>query len=247
MEMWSQSEQLMGARAMMPKLLVVEDSKEFQLMVKSALGRGMQVEVCATLAEARKKISSESYDLVLLDIALPDGTGFDFCSELQGNEKTMKLPIIFLTGRTATTDKVLGLTLGADDYVTKPFDPTELKARVESRLRKSTAKTQEESTIERGPLRMNLPNYTATMIVEGRETKLDLTPIEYKILYRLAKNPGHILTRQQLIDNVWGVGAYIEDRSVDKHISSLRKKLGEYSNYVRTVSGLGYQFVTDPR
>jgi DNA-binding response OmpR family regulator len=247
MDFWSQSDPAMGAKAMMPKILVVEDSKEFQLMVKSALGREMQAEVCESLTEARKKVNSESYDLILLDIALPDGSGFDFCTELQRNERTQRLPIIFLTGRTATTDKVLGLTLGADDYVTKPFEPTELKARVESQLRKSSAKVQEESTIERGPLKLNLPNYTATIVVDGRETKLDLTPIEYKIIYRLAKNPGLILTRQQLIDNVWGVGAYIEDRSVDKHISSLRKKLGDCSNYVRTVSGLGYQFVTDLR
>jgi DNA-binding response OmpR family regulator len=108
-------------------------------------------------------------------------------------------------------------------------------------------KIQDDTLLERGPLKMNLPNYTAIMTVDSKDTKLDLTPIEYKILYRLAKNPGHILTRQQLIDNVWGVGAYIEDRSVDKHISSLRKKLGEFSNHIRTVSGLGYQFVTDPR
>jgi DNA-binding response OmpR family regulator len=247
MEIWNTDANKAGTQTMMPKVLVVEDSQEFQLMIKGALGRGLQLEICATLAEARQKLGAEQYDLILLDVTLPDGSGFEFCSELQSNEKSVKTPIIFLSGRNATTDKVLGLTLGAEDYVTKPFDPTELKARVESKLRKSTVKAQDETTIERGPLRMHLPNYTAMMIVAGKETKLDLTPIEYKILYRLAKNPGHILTRQQLIDNVWGVGAYIEDRSVDKHISSLRRKLGDFSNHVRTVSGLGYQFVVDPR
>lgn len=247
MEIWNQGEQKVSASLMMPRVLVIEDSQEFQLMIKSALGRGLQVEICATLAEARQKVSNDVFDLILLDVALPDGSGFEFCSELQGQEKTRKVPIIFLSGRNATTDKVLGLTLGAEDYVTKPFDPTELKARVDSKLRKSNVKTQDETTIERGPLKMHLPNYTALMIINGKETKLDLTPIEYKILYRLAKNPGHILTRQQLIDNVWGVGAYIEDRSVDKHISSLRRKLGDFSNHIRTVSGLGYQYVEDPR
>ena len=131
--------------------------------------------------------------------------------------------------------------------MTKPFDPIELKARVENKLRKQQSQSHEDSFLERGPLRMSLPNYSATMNVQGKETKLDLTPIEYKILYRLAKHPGNILTRQQLIDSVWGVGAYIEDRSVDKHISSLRKKLDAFSNHIRTVSGLGYQFVIDPR
>lgn len=247
MEIWSQGEQKVGTPTMMPKVLVVEDAQEFQLMIKSALGRGLNLEVCASLAEARQKLATEQFDLILLDVTLPDGSGFEFCSELQGQERTSKVPVIFLTGRSATTDKVLGLTLGAEDYVTKPFDPTELKARVDSKLRKSSVKSQDETTIERGPLKMHLPNYTAVMTVAGKETKLDLTPIEYKILYRLAKNPGHILTRQQLIDNVWGVGAYIEDRSVDKHISSLRRKLGDFSNHIRTVSGLGYQYVVDPR
>ncbi len=247
METWNSVEQKVSANIMMPKILVVEDSQEFQLMIKSALGRGLHIEVCGTLADARQKISNEVFDLILLDVALPDGSGFEFCTELQAQEKTQKVPVIFLSGRNATTDKVLGLTLGAEDYVTKPFDPTELKARIDSKLRKGSMKTQDETTIERGPLKMHLPNYTAIMTINGKETKLDLTPIEYKILYRLAKNPGHILTRQQLIDNVWGVGAYIEDRSVDKHISSLRRKLGDFSNHIRTVSGLGYQYVIDPR
>lgn len=229
---------------MMPKLLVVEDSPEFQLMIKSALGRGLQLEVCSSLNEARQKVHSDSFDLILLDVVLPDGSGFEFCSELQNGERTQSVPVIFLSGQQTVKDKVLGLTLGAEDYVTKPFDPTELKARVDSKLRKNQIKAQDETTIERGPLKMNLPNYSAIMSVSGKDTKLDLTPIEYKILYRLAKNPGYILTRQQLIDAVWGVGAYIEDRSVDKHISSLRKKLGDFSNHIRTVSGLGYQFVT---
>ncbi len=247
MEAWKQSEGFTGMQSMMPRVLVVEDSQEFQIMIKGALGKGMALETCPTLSEARQKVSTESFDLILLDVTLPDGNGFEFCTELQNQEKTSKIPVIFLSGRNAVTDKVLGLTLGADDYVTKPFDPTELKARVESKLRKNQVKTPDETVLERGPLKMNLPNYTAVMNLNGKETKLDLTPIEYKILYRLAKSPGHILTRQQLIDSVWGVGAYIEDRSVDKHISSLRKKMGDYSNFIRTVSGLGYQFVTDAR
>lgn len=248
MEIWSQNKlQKTGVQSMVPKVLVVEDSQEFQIMIKSALSRGLNLDICSTLNEARKKIQNEQFDLILLDVTLPDGSGFEFCSELQNQEKTHRVPVIFLSGRSSPTDKVLGLTLGADDYVTKPFDPTELKARVDNKLRKQQVKTQDETLLERGPLKMNLPTYTATMIIEGKESKLDLTPIEYKILYRLAKNPGHTLSRQQLIDSVWGVGAYIEDRSVDKHISSLRRKLGDFSNHVRTVSGLGYQFVIEPK
>ncbi len=232
---------------MMPKILVVEDAPEFQLLIRNSLGHELTVEVCGSLVEAREKIKSQMFDLILLDVTLPDGSGFEFCSELQSQEKTHKIPVIFLSGRNAVTDKVLGLTLGAEDYVTKPFDPIELKARVESRLRKQQNLSQEDSFLERGPLKMSLPNYSATMAIQGKETKLNLTPIEYKILYRLARHPGNILTRQQLIDSVWGVGAYIEDRSVDKHISSLRKKLDAFANHIHTVSGLGYQFVIDPR
>ncbi len=236
-----------GVVEMAAKILVVEDALEYQIMIKNSLGRDLNIEVCGSLSEAREKLKAVLFDLILLDVTLPDGSGFEFCSELQNHESTHKIPVIFLSGRNAVTDKVLGLTLGADDYVTKPFDPTELKARVENKLRKQQSQNQEESFLERGPLRMSLPNYSATMNIQGKETKLDLTPIEYKILYRLAKQPGNILTRQQLIDSVWGVGAYIEDRSVDKHISSLRKKLDAFANHIRTVSGLGYQFVIDPR
>lgn len=104
-----------------------------------------------------------------------------------------------------------------------------------------------EVLVLRGPLKMDLPRYGACLSLDGKDTKLDLTPIEYKILYSLAKQPGYILTRQQLINNVWGAGVFLEDRSVDKHISSIRKKLLTASNLIRTVSGLGYQFVTDDR
>jgi len=247
MEIWRQGNEITGVCSMIAKLLVVEDSPEFQSMIKSALGRTLAVEICSSLSEARQKIKTHQFDLIILDAVLPDGSGFDFCSELQSQKATQKVPVIFLSGQNVINDTVQGLNLTAEDYLAKPFDPTELKARVDSKLRKNQMKIQDEAIIERGPLRMNLGNYSAVMSVTGRHIKLDLTPIEYKILYRLAMNPGHILTRQQLIDNVWGVGAYIEDRSVDKHISSLRKKLDSFSNHIRTVSGLGYQFVTDPR
>src|SRR4051812_6673043 len=121
MEMWSTDEERAGTRVMMPKVLVIEDAKEFQLMIKSALGRGLHLEIVATLAEARQKLSSERFDLILLDVTLPDGNGFEFCTEIQNDDKSMGAPIIFLSGRNNTTDKVLGLTLGAEDYVTKPF------------------------------------------------------------------------------------------------------------------------------
>ena len=227
------------------KILVVEDSPEYQLMIRGALGSAMNMDFCSTLQEARTRTSQSVYDLVLLDVTMPDGNGFEFCSELQRNEKTKKVLVIFLTGHSSTADKVMGLNLGAEDYITKPFDPIELKARIDNKLRKNILLSQEDASFERGPLKMHLPTYSAYMRDQGQEMKLDLTPIEYKILYRLAKNPNQILSRQQLIDGVWGNGAFIEDRSVDKHISSLRKKMGETATTIRTVSGLGYQFVSD--
>lgn len=243
---WSRGDTTDRGARMFPKILVIEDSPEYQLMVKNSLGRNLAVTVCPNLTEARKAMRAGDIDLIILDVMLPDGSGFDFCSELQADEKTAKIPVIFLTGKAAVTDKVLGLTLGAEDYLTKPFEAAELKARVDSKLKKAMTAKQDESVIVRGALRLELPTYGAFLTTAtAGERKLDLTPIEYKLLYRLAKNPGHILSRQQLIDSVWGPSAFIEDRSVDKHISSLRKKLGDYAFSIRTVSGLGYQFATE--
>jgi len=234
-----------GGATMLPKVLVVEDSAEFQAMIRSTLGRNLQLDVCSNLAEARNHLRSGDVDLIILDVMLPDGSGFDFCAELQNEEKTQKIPVIFLTGKTAVTDKVLGMTLGAEDYVTKPFEPAELKARVDSKLKKAMLQKQDDSILQRGALRLELPTYSVFKIGAEGEKKLDLTPIEYKLLYRLARHPGHILSRQQLIDQVWGPSTFLEERSVDKHISSLRKKLGDCGIYIRTVSGLGYQFVAE--
>jgi len=228
---------------MLPKVLVVEDSVEFQAMIRATLGKNIQVTMASTLSEARAAARSQQFDLFLLDVMLPDGSGFDFCSELQADTKTQSTPVIFLTGKTGVTDKVLGLTLGADDYMTKPFEPAELRARVESKLKKALSQKQDENILHRGWVRLEVPTYTAFLLTEQGERKLDLTPIEYKLLYRLAQHPGHILTRQQLIDLVWGQNTFLEERSVDKHVSSLRKKLDMFGKKIRTVSGLGYQFV----
>lgn len=237
------SSQLVYGGQMLPKVLVVEDSVEFQAMIRATLGKNIQVTMASTLSEARAAARSQQFDLFLLDVMLPDGSGFDFCSELQADTKTQSTPVIFLTGKTGVTDKVLGLTLGADDYMTKPFEPAELRARVESKLKKALSQKQDENILHRGWVRLEVPTYTAFLLTEQGERKLDLTPIEYKLLYRLAQHPGHILTRQQLIDLVWGQNTFLEERSVDKHVSSLRKKLDMFGKKIRTVSGLGYQFV----
>lgn len=230
---------------MMPTVLAVDDSREIYPFLKTALGQTCSLLLAGSLREADDILTKNEVHLILLDVGLPDGSGFDFCTNLQSQDATQKIPVIFLTGKVGVGDKVLGLALGAEDYVTKPFDILELRARVESKLKKFLYNAKEESYFQRGNLKFDLSTYSIYLNELSGSQKLGMTPIEFKLLLKLARAPGYVLSRDQLIDSVWGDSVYIEDRSVDRHISSIRKKLGGCSNYIRTVPGLGYQFLAE--
>ncbi|MBK9322918.1 MAG: response regulator transcription factor [Bdellovibrionaceae bacterium] len=230
---------------MMPTVLAVDDSREIHPFLKTALGQTCSLLLAGSLREADDILTKNEVHLILLDVGLPDGSGFDFCTNLQSQDATQKIPVIFLTGKVGVGDKVLGLALGAEDYVTKPFDILELRARVESKLKKFLYNAKEESYFQRGNLKFELSTYSIYLNELSGNQKLSMTPIEFKLLLKLARAPGYVLSRDQLIDSVWGDSVYIEDRSVDRHISSIRKKLGGCSNYIRTVPGLGYQFLAE--
>lgn len=190
------------------------------------------------LAEASGEIERRPPDLVLLDVSLPDGEGYQLCSSLQGDPATQDIPIVFLTARSDTRDKVTAFRLGADDYLEKPFQPEELRARVESRIAKAVRRRRGEEVIQRGPLRIDLARHCVST---SGGPEIELTSHELRLLHHLATHEERVLTRSQLMEAVWGDTVVLE-RTVDSHISNLRRKLGESGERIRSVRGVGYRF-----
>lgn len=221
---------------MTARILLVDDAPEIQFLVRRTLDNRFLVESAGTLEEARKALSKGLFDLVLLDVVLPDGNGFEFFEEMRPS--LGETPVLFLTGLDDMDNKVNALRRGADDYLVKPVDPRELQARVEVRL----SRRGKSPELSFGELKVNLDRYEVSLKQNGTEKPVDLTPHELKILIRLVQNRGRVLSRNQLIDEAWGAGVHVEERTVDKHVSSLRKKIGNAASYVKTVPGFGYMF-----
>jgi DNA-binding response OmpR family regulator len=225
------------------KILVVEDAPDYQLMVQNSLGRYYRLELVSTISQAKDKVEKESFDLIILDVGLPDGDGLKLCADLRSAEKTRLLPVILLTGRSDLGDKLKGFAQGADDYIVKPFESLELRARVEAKLMRSREKRKPEDVLIKGAIRLEISSLRAYAAQEsGQLTEMGLTPIEFKILYYLARNETKVVSREELLASVWGKETHVFDRAADKHVSSLRQKLGDHSSYIETISRVGYRF-----
>jgi two-component system phosphate regulon response regulator PhoB len=221
------------------KVLLVEDSFEFQALVKRSLtGSPCDVDSVTTLKEAADRLRDSRYDLILLDVMLPDGDGFQFCASLQATPGLRDVPIIFLTGKSDIRDKVTAFSLGAEDYVVKPFEPLELRARVESRLNRRAKPSAIEESLIKGELTLNVAVQKA--LIQGRE--LGLTPIEFKILYHLARHEGRAFSRAELLSSIWGDSIHVLEHNIYTHVYSLRRKLGSHADCIRSVPRLGYRF-----
>lgn len=223
-------------------ILVVEDTPEHAELIGASLENKYELAFASTMDEALKLLNSRIFDMVLLDLVLPDGDGYQICSFLRHHPELQDVPILILSSRHEVDDKVVGFTMGADDYITKPCDPSELRVRIESRLRR---KPTTESAIFEG-LHFNFIRHSVTIETEGRRRELDLTPREYKLLSLLARNPDTILSRDQILKSVWGEKVFVSDRSIDTHMASIRKKLGPLAHYIKSVHGTGYRFVPKP-
>ncbi len=221
-------------------ILAVDDEVHILELISFNLkAAGYHVVTALTGEEALKRCEVERPSLVLLDIMLPGIDGLEVCRRLKGDRATSNIPIIMLTARGDEVDKILGLELGADDYITKPFSVRELAARVKSLLRRVAPQQESEpQTLRSGDIMIDITNYEA---FKGGE-KLSLTLKEFELLKVLVLSRGKVLTRDFLLDRIWGYEYYGETRTVDVHIRHLRQKLGE-EPYIETVRGVGYRFV----
>ena len=218
----------------MPKVMVVDDEESLLEAIRYALSReGIEVVTASDGGEAMRDFEAERPDLVVLDLMLPTLNGWDVCRRIRA---TSQVPILMLTARDAEVDRVVGLEMGADDYVTKPFSPRELVARVRAILRRAEAPVRERAEIVVGSVEVDGARREAR--VHGQVVALATR--EFDLLKFLAENAGLALTRQQILDGVWGPGWYGDERTVDVHVRQLRKKLGE-ALPLSTVWGVGYR------
>lgn len=220
--------------------MIVEDELDIARLIEYNLKKeGYRTVAVHDGSFAALTAAKEKPSLILLDLMLPGLDGLDVCRRLKADAKTSAIPIIMLTAKGEESDKVLGLGLGADDYVTKPFSVKELLARVQAVLRRCAPEFV-KGTLRVGPIELDTVAYEAR--VDGR--RITLTPTEFRLLRFLMASPGRVYTRQQLLDNVWGDHVYIEDRTVDIHIRRLRVALGARAEQmVETVRGAGYKLI----
>ena len=228
---------------MKSRILVVDDEPDVLDLVTYNLGQaGFQTDTAADGAEALRKARSTAPDLILLDLMLPELDGLEVCKLLRRDSKTSAIPIIMLTARASEVDRIVGLELGAADYVPKPFSPRELILRVKKRLEQN-AGAPVKNAYSLGPLQVDVSRHLVT--VRGR--RVELTATEFKLLVLLLQRIGHVQSRDQLLRDVWEYETHIDTRTVDTHIRRLREKLGPVSKYLDTVRGVGYRFSPEMR
>ena len=221
-------------------VLVIDDETDLVELVRYNLEKdGFKVEGAADGETGLALAAREQPDLILLDVMLPGIDGLEVCRILRSEPRTARIPVIMLTARGAEPDRVVGLELGADDYVTKPFSPRELTARVKAHLRRLSPPKERAELIRRGDLKIDLARREVTC----GDTAIGLTATEFKLLHCLASQPGRVFSRSELIDGVLGQNVAVLDRTIDVHVVSLRKKLRSCGDLIETVRGFGYRFV----
>ena len=220
-------------------ILVIEDEEDIRDLVRFNLERdGYQVQTAGSVEAARRLLAEQIPSLVLLDLMLPGENGFDFCRALRADARTRSLPVIMVTARGEDADVVAGLEVGADDYITKPFTPRVLLARVRAVLRRRTPEAGDsDECVTRGPIEIHRTRHEVK--VSGRPVVLTLS--EFRILELLLHRPGVVFSRYQIVDAVHGADYPVPARSVDVQIVGLRRKLGEHGEMIETVRGVGYR------
>ena len=229
------------------RIVLIEDEEDIIELVRYNFRKeGFEVSSFTSGKEGLEHLRRNPADLVLLDIMLPDLDGFEICKRLRGEDRSRSLPVIFLTAKGEEIDRVLGLEIGADDYVVKPFSPRELVARVKAVLRRQTRPAEKQEVVEARGLRLD--SRTQEVIVRGEAT--ELSSLEFRLLHFLASHPRRVFSREQLLDEVWGHDRFVTPRTVDVHIRRLREKIeaqADKPQCIQTVRGSGYRFAAGER
>jgi DNA-binding response OmpR family regulator len=221
------------------KILIIEDDKNISKLVKYNLEKaGYECTATATGEDALKILEKSNVDLIILDIMLPKMDGFETCKQIKQNEKISRIPIIMLTAKGEEIDRVIGLELGADDYVVKPFSPRELTLRVKAILKRSKPAAVEKDIISSGDLKVDK---TRHKVFVGKK-EVEFTLMEFNLLVILMQRAGRVQSREQLLEDVWDIASDVTTRTVDTHIKRLRQKLGKTGKRIETVRGIGYRF-----
>jgi two-component system alkaline phosphatase synthesis response regulator PhoP len=224
------------------RILVIDDEKDLIELVRYNLEKeGFIVQSAQDGESGLSAAKKELPDLILVDLMLPGIDGLDVCRSLRSDSRTARIPVIMLTAKSAESDRILGLELGADDYVTKPFSPRELLARIKAVLRRTSSPQAVSEVIRRGDLTIDMARRTVTCAGEP----IVLTATEFRLLQYFASHAGHVYSRAQLIDSAMGRDVSVEDRNIDVHITGLSKKLGNCGDWIETVRGFGYRFRDD--
>jgi len=222
----------------MPKILIADDETDISMLIKRYAEReGFEVTSVEDGSDAIEICKKEDFDIIIMDVMMPDTDGFTACRKIR---ETKDIPVIMLSARGTEYDKLFGFEVGIDDYVTKPFSPKELMARIKVIIKRHavTAEKKNDNIIKVGGIEIDIPGHT--VYVDGEKT--DLTAKEYGILLYLVKNKGIVLSRDQILNEVWGYDYFGDDRTVDWQIKLLRGKLGKYRDAVHTIRGAGYKF-----
>ena len=228
----------------MKKILIIEDARNIRMALEDDFKfEGYKVETASTGPEGLEKALDLDIDIILLDLMLPELDGLEICKELR--RRNIGTPIIMLTAKSQEFDKVLGLELGADDYITKPFSTFELHARVKALLRRSEIRDQQTAatSIQLGPFELDPSKYEFTKNGES----VQLTTIEFALMKMLMQHAGHVLKRDDILSSIWGEEVYVTSRTVDTHIANLRKKIEDdpdQSHWITGIRGVGYKFST---
>ncbi len=220
-------------------ILIIEDEKDLsQLIAYNLESEGFRTKISNDGEEGYRKATKESPDLIILDLMLPKLSGIEVCKLIRANSSSQKIPILMLTAKSEEIDRVIGFEVGADDYMTKPFSPRELVLRVKAILKRSASSSiEKEDILKKDLLEVDFSKHR----VRVKQQEITLTATEFKLLEYLLKSQGRVLTRDLLLDKVWGYDASVTTRTVDTHVKRLREKLGEAGELVETVRGVGYR------
>lgn len=224
----------------MHRILCVDDAPEIRLILESTLS-GHHLSFASSFQEATQFLSKETFDLVLLDIELPDGNGLEIMASWA--DHLTDTPVFFITGKKDFASKVTAFSLGAEDFVLKPFDPKELKLRVEAKLRKASRRGEGKNILRIGGLICNLSEQR--LFKNNNQEPIDLTTLEFRVFQMLAQTPNKIFSRAEILDRAWGDSVSVSDRAVDVHISNLRKKIAGSGVEIEAVIGSGYRILVD--